>query len=312
MRSEMKRLRKLIPVAISVVLLIIIAGYAPWPKVGRILADFDASTILTLIALSLGYYAVKVLRFHYMLRAIDIHQPFTTVALSYMSAQPVSLLPAGEIYRSHTLQRYTGIPLQRSLPQFTMQGILEASAMAVVGIISALALGKLRIPALLLTLLIGAITIAVREGYIANLARVLNAIPFVTVNPFHLLQFSRRNQVMLSRQRFPLLFGLSLAAEIFGVGIAYISVVGLGGHINGFQAALAYIVPVVVGFASLLPGGFGASEQSAIGVLLLSHTGVALAVAATLIMRLTLVGLGLAYGFIAIALARTLPTVHRS
>ena len=303
----MKRLRKLIPVVVSVGLLVIIGGYAPWPKVGRILADFDAGTILILLGLSLSYYALKVVRFYYMLKAIDIHQPFWAVALSYMSAQPVSLLPAGEIYRSHTLQRYTGVPIQRSLAQFTMQGILEGSAMAVVGIISALALGKLRLPALLLTLLVGGIVIAVRQGSIARLARLLNAIPFVTVNPFHLLQFSKRNQVMLSRQRFPLLFALSLGAEATGIAIAYVSVVGLGGHINVFQAALTYIVPVVVGFASLLPGGLGASEQSAIGVLLLAHTGVALAVAATLIMRVTIVGMGLAYGAIAIALTtRTL------
>jgi uncharacterized membrane protein YbhN (UPF0104 family) len=303
----MKRLRKLIPVVVSVVLLVIIGGYAPWPKVGRILADFDASTVAILLGLSLAYYALKVVRFYYMLEAIGIHQRFKTVALSYMSAQPVSLLPAGEIYRSHTLQRHTGVPLQRSLAQFTMQGILEGSAMAVVGIISALALGKLRLPALLLTLLIVAVVLAVRRGYIANLARLLNAIPFVTVNPFHLLQFSRRNQVMLSRQRFPLLFGLSLAAEVVGTAIAYVSVVGLGGHINLFQAALTYIVPVVVGFASLLPGGLGASEQSAIGVLLLAHTGVALAVAATLIMRIAIVGTGLAYGAIAIALSARKP-----
>jgi uncharacterized membrane protein YbhN (UPF0104 family) len=109
----------------------------------------------------------------------------------------------------------------------------------------------------------------------------------------------------LSWQWLPLLYGISLIIEGVGAVIAYVSVIGLGGHINGYQAILAYAVPVILGFVSLLPGGFGVSEQSAVGVLLLSHVKVATAVAATLVMRVTIVGLGAVYGIIAFFISRS-------
>jgi uncharacterized membrane protein YbhN (UPF0104 family) len=96
---------------------------------------------------------------------------------------------------------------------------------------------------------------------------------------------------------------LSLAIEGVGAGIAFASVVGLGGDINGYQAILVYAIPIILGWLSLLPGGFGISEQSAVGVLLLSDVKVSTAVAATLIMRVTIVGLGAAYGGLAILFA---------
>jgi uncharacterized membrane protein YbhN (UPF0104 family) len=96
----MKRLKRVLPFIISLLLVGVLAGYAPWGEVGHIFADFDAGTIVGLVGLSLVYYALKTVRFWYLLQAMGINQPFKLVALSYMSAQPVTLLPAGELYRS--------------------------------------------------------------------------------------------------------------------------------------------------------------------------------------------------------------------
>lgn len=304
MKLWIKFLRRILPLIISVALLAIMASYTPWHEVGTILSDFDLGTILILISLSIGYYGLKAVRFWYILQAMDIHQPLGTVIISYMSAQPVTLLPAGEIYRSHTLERHTGVPVRNSLPQFTMQGLFEGGAMATVGIVSALALGTLRLPVVLLALVVIAGGVLIHYGYVASATKLLSRLPFIHVTSRNIVQFSNRHQAMLSRYWLPRLFSLSLLIELIGAAIAYTAVVGLGGHITGYQAALFYIIPMVVGFISLLPGGLGASEQSAIGVLLLSNVSVAHAVTSTLIMRLTIVGLGLVYGGVAMLVAR--------
>ncbi len=299
----MKRLRRSLPLIISAVLLVIMILYTPWHQVAAILADFDLSTILLLIALSLLYYGVKALRFWYMLRAMAINQPLSVVAVSYMSAQPVTLLPAGEIYRSQALQRHTGVPLHLSLPQFTMQGLFEGIAMAALGILSAVAVGHLQAPLITLAVIMMLLLLLIRRGYITNLMALLNRLPFINVKGQRITEFSQGHQAMLSGRWLPLLLSLSLLIEIAGTGIAYASTTGLGVNINIFQAVLFYIVPVIVGFISFLPGGLGASEQSAIGVLLLTHTDVAHAVTSTLIMRVTIVGLGQLYGVVALAVA---------
>ncbi len=288
------------PFVISVMLIVLLISYAPWREIGGILTDFDAGTIVILVLLSTAYYALKTIRFWYLLQAMNIQQPLKLVGMSYLSAQPVSLLPAGEIYRSHALRRYTGVPFERSLPQFTMQGVLEGSAMAVLLLISALALGTLRLPALILAALVLVITIAISRGYIANTTRLVNRLPFLSLSEHSIESFSKRHEAVLTWRWLPFLFGLSLLVELVGAAIAYVSVAGIGGHINGYQAALFYVIPVIVGFVSLLPGGLGLSEQSAVGVLLLSKATTAQAVAATLIMRVTIVGLGVVYGTVAL------------
>jgi len=211
MKQRTKRyLRRYIPLLVSIVLVIVLVGYAPWGQVGKILADFDLGSILLLIGLSLIYYALKTIRFWYLLQAMHIHQPLNVVAVSYISAQPVSLLPAGEIYRSHELRKHTGVPIEASLPQFTMQGILEGGAMALLMLISALALGTLRLPAIILAAFVLLLIIAISRGYVSNATRLANRLPFVNLTEKSIQRFSKRHKAVLTWHWLPFLFGLSL------------------------------------------------------------------------------------------------------
>lgn len=298
----MKRVRRVLPFVISLLLIIVLITYAPWGKVLTALRQFNDPIVVLLLVLSVCYYYLKCLRFWLLLNAMGVIWPFRVVALSYLSAQPISLLPAGEVYRSHALQRYAGVPVAESLPQFTMQGVLEGAAMSTLMLISALALGTLRLPALIIAAIVLAAVIAISRGQVANVSRLLNKLPFLNASEQGIKQFNAQHKAVLTWRWLPTLYGISLVIELCGTAIAYASVAGLGGHINAYQAALLYIIPIIVGFVSLLPGGFGLSEQSAVGVLLLSHTPIATAVAATLIMRVTIVGLGVAYGLAAGAL----------
>jgi uncharacterized protein (TIRG00374 family) len=295
-----KLIKRILPFIVSVVLIIILINYAPWGEIGKILANLQAKTIILLILLSLVYYLLKIVRFWYLLRAMGIYKPLTLVAMSYISAQPVSLLPAGEAYRSHALKKYADVPIADSIGQFTLQGILEGGAMGIIMVIAALTLGKLRIVAILVLAFIIFSGYAIKQGYLVPVGKSLNKLPFVNIATHNIESFSKQNRAVLTWRWLPSLFGISLIIELTGATIAYASVAGIGGHVNVFQAALLYIIPVIVGFISFLPGGFGLSEQSAIGVLYLSNITLARAVAATLIMRITIVALGVIYGLMAL------------
>ncbi|HVV67259.1 MAG TPA: lysylphosphatidylglycerol synthase transmembrane domain-containing protein [Candidatus Saccharimonadales bacterium] len=295
-----RQLRRFLPFVISIALIIVLIGYAPWNDVGDILDDLTFTYLLTLFLLSVAYYSLKTVRFWYLLKAMEIHQPFRVVALSYISAQPVSILPGGELYRSRELERHTGVPIKRSVAQFTMQGLLEGAAMATLAIISALFLGKLRIPFICLGILVILGIVAIYKGGIANAGRVLNKLPFVEVHDQTLEKLSHRHREVLRWRWFSLLYGISIVVEIVGSAIAYFSVAAVGGHIGIPQAVLAYVIPIIIGFVSLLPAGLGISEQSAIGIMLLSNIKIATAVAGTLLMRVSIVGTGLVYGGVAL------------
>jgi uncharacterized protein (TIRG00374 family) len=295
----MKIVRKYLPFVISFVLIAVLVAYAPWEEIGEIIADLSARTLLGLAVLGLAYHLVKALRFWYILRVLKINQPLPVVVLSYMTAQPISILPGGEVFRSHALQRYTGVPVSRSIGQFTIQGILEGCAMAALMLIAALDLGTLRIVSLGLAVAVAAAIFGIRRGYMANFGRFLNRFPFINVAEHKIEEFSRGNREVFSRDHFPRLMFISFIVELIGTAIAYVAVASIGGQINVFQAVLFYTVPIIAGFVSLLPGGIGISEQSAVGILYLSKVPVDVAVAATLLMRVSIVGLGIVYGLLA-------------
>jgi uncharacterized protein (TIRG00374 family) len=294
-------LKRLLPFVISLILIVILVGYAPWGEVGHALAKLNWQTVVLLVGLSMAYYALKAVRFWYLLVAMGIRKPLGVVALSYISAQPASLLPGGEIFRSHALQRQTGVPVKKSIAQFTMQGILEGAGLATVMLACAIALHALRIPALILSGLVLLSLYALAAGYLVQFFHFLNRVfPFINVSEQSIQHFNARHKDVLNWHWLPFMYGMSLVTELIGTAIAYVSIIGLGGDINVYQAGLMYVIPVVVGFISLLPGGFGLSEQSAIGILLLSNVSTALAVAGTLVMRVTIVGLGVIFGIIAL------------
>ena len=291
-------LKKVVPVLISLVLIGLIVSYAPWPAVYKALTKLSPAVILLLLAISTAHFFLKAVRFHFLLQAMGIREPFGMVFLSYMSAQPVSLLPGGEIYRTRTLEKLTGVPMKKSIPTFTTQGLLEGGTMAVLGLICALAIGTLRTPVLILTLLILVSIFLIESGYMMKLLPVLNKLPLVSISRQRIEEFTKSNQAIFTWRWMPILLALSFLVEALGAAVPYVAAKGLGDEISVFQAVLMYIVPVLVGFISLLPGGFGAAEQSAIGIMLLSGASIAIAVAVTLVMRVSLVVVGFIYGVI--------------
>ncbi len=284
------------PALVSVLLLLVLVFYAPWPKVFKTFTNLHPSIVILLIVLSLAYYLVKIIRFWFLLRAIKINKPFWAIALSYMSAQPVTLLPGGEIYRSKTLEQFTGVPMKKSISQFTTQGVLEGLAMAIVSFVTAMASNELRLPFLIAALVVLIAFFFAQRGGLAHLYKPLNKLPFVSVSQKAINDFSKANQKILARKRLPLLLVLSVAGELFGVAIAYVAIVGVSGQAEVSQAVLLYVIPMITSFISLLPAGLGVAEHSGVVVLALDGASTAVAVAATLVMRITIVGFGVIYG----------------
>jgi uncharacterized membrane protein YbhN (UPF0104 family) len=295
----MKWLRAALPFVISLALLTIILKLAPWEQVFDTLGEVNFSSLVLLFCLSLCYYLAKISRFWYMLRVLKVPLRFVETGKLYLAAQPVSLLPGGEIYRSRIIKLYENVEMERTLPTFATQGLLEGLALATVALLASLTLGIGRFAALML-LVVALVGIGgVRRGYLKNVIGWFNRIPMINLSAQRLQRFSSSSQNLLIGRVLSGLFGLSLLAEIIGVAIVYTSVHGVGGHLTVAQAALLYVIPIIVGFISFLPGGFGASEQVAIGTLLVMGEGAAVAVAATLLMRFWIVISGLLYGLVA-------------
>jgi uncharacterized protein (TIRG00374 family) len=300
-------MKRYLPFVVSIGLLILLAVFAPWQQALDELGDLKITTFGLLLMFSLIYYAAKTYRYWLMLGPIGIKQPFKVVALTYLSAQSVTLLPAGELYRNTMLERYTGVGMAKSSPTFLMQGVLEGVVLAGLALLGAATLKKAALPIGVVAFLIAGIIFVLKGGYLARSRRLagwINKLPFIQVSRRRLQTFSKQNEALLSSKIFAGLIGLSLISELAGVAIIYTSIHALGGHINFYAASIIYTVPIVVSFVTFLPGGLGANEQSSVGLMLLFHVSAVVAVAAVLLTRIYITGLGVIYGWIAGSILR--------
>ncbi len=298
----MKTLKKYIPLIIGLAILVSIAFLAPWGKVIPLVTDIKTSALFAMLALSLSYYAAKSYRFWVMLRLLGIRKPLARVSLIYMAAQPVSILPAGELYRTVLLEKELDVPIRTSASTVTLQGLVEAVVLLAFSLAGAFMLGKDRGALLAVAVIVALLIASLQQGWLDGGHKLLNKLPFVQINKRKYDRFVDDHQKLLTGKTLAIVVGLSLLPVMCGIGIFYIAAHAVGANISLSGASIGYCLPVVLSGISFLPGGVGASEGGTIGILKLINVATAATFAITLLIRIFTLGAGMLYGLIALLL----------
>lgn len=296
--------RKYLPLVIGFLILAVMAFFVPWQDVVDRLFRLTPMTLAMLVGLSLVYFYGKVLRYWLMLRMLDVKVSISKVALACMVAQPVSVLPAGELYRGAMLKRYANVSISKGSPTVVTQAIVEAIGLLLVALVGAAVLRQGMLPITVVASGLILVVVGIKKNQINLSQKILNKIPGISVTRSKLKVFLSSNQTLLHRYNFFTLLAASFITTLAGVGIIFVAARGLGVQLSLFQAAISYALPVVLGAVSFLPGGIGASEQGLVGMLALFGVGISPAVAITLIMRTFTLGVGFVYGFLALLYAK--------
>lgn len=297
--SFLRRISSYIPLIIGLLILLVIALLAPWGQIKNLLQDIPLQVFAALAVLSAIYYASKTIRFWYILKLLGIRASFTTVALLYLSGQPFSLLPAGELYRSVLLKDHLGIRISKSSPSVTIQGLVEAIVLLFISLAGAFVIGRNRIAVAVVGLLLFILIIALQRGWLGNAYSFINRIPYISLNQAKFQNFIKSHQELLKPKPLLALVAFSLFPVFSGVGILYISSQAVDFDISFVQSMISYSLPVIVSGLSFLPGGLGISEGGTIGMVQLFGASAAAAVTIALLVRIFTLGAGLFYGLIA-------------
>lgn len=296
----MNTLRRYLPLVLGVIILVVIGVFAPWGKVIPLVAKVKTESLVAMAMLAVGYYAAKTFRFWVMLKLLKIDKPLGRVALLYMAAQPVSVLPAGELYRTVLLEKELGVPVKDSAATITLQGLIEAVVLLGFSLAGAFVLGKDRVAVLAVAVLVILLLVALKRGWLLGGEQLLNKLPFVQISERKFRRFITDHQKLLSARALILIGGLSLIPVICGIVIFYIAAHAVGADITLAQSSIGYCLPVVLSGLSFLPGGIGASEGGTIGILKLINVGTAASFAITLLIRVFTLGAGMIFGLIAL------------
>lgn len=297
-----KILKKYLPILFGIGILLIIVIAAPRQKILRLLSSLKVETLMILALLGCLYYLSKAVRFWLMLRQLNIKVPLIKVVPTYLAAQPVSLLPAGELYRAVLLEQYLKIKVSRSYPTVVMQGVIEGIVLLAFAVVGALTLGRARLPVLVFAVFFILTLVAVQQNWIERLRPLLNRLPFVNIQQHKIHEFVEQHKVFLQKRNLLVLVVLSCIPILAGITILWVSAHAMGVGLSWGAASLGYTLPVVLAGLSFLPGGLGASEGSTIGLLKIMSVSTTAAFAITLLVRLFTLGVGLAAGALALVI----------
>ena len=291
----------------------LLAAWGDAPAVARALSGFPPALVVPVLLLTLWNYALRWLKWQFYLRVLGVTalRPSDS-ALVFLSGFAMGLTPgkAGELAKSYWLRALAGAdqaPFARTAPIVFAERLTDGIAMLLLAS-AGLAAFQFGAPALLAVAALAAAAVAgVQARPLAHaVLRVLERVPALRRLAAAAETAYDSARELLTWRRLTLAVALGTVSWAGECLALYLIVLGLGAPpslelLN--QATFALATATLVGSASLLPGGLGASE-GAVAAILQAVAGQPreVAVAATLLIRACTLWFGVALGAAALPL----------
>lgn len=306
MKINLSVVAKYLPLIIGITIIAIGSLFVPWNRVIPYLTSISPGTLVIFFLLGMLFYFGRIFRFWLVVRILGQPRPLRKVALAYLIAQPMSLLPGGELYRSVTLKRYANVSFKNGLPSVFAQSLTESMGLLIIALIGAALLHRYILVVLIVAGLFALIWAIVRWQDSRHSHKLLNKLPKISISYEKVRLFFHKNRILLSGKNFILLLGSSFISIFASVAVLYLAAREFDADLGVVQAAIAVALPVMLQFVTFLPAGLGVNEQGSIAVLALFGVSLSAAVAITIIVRFVTLILGFIFGFIAMAVAYVL------
>lgn len=279
-------------------------------NLGDRLAGFGWWALIAALALALGNYVMRWVRWEIYLRRCQVSIPLGSSAIVFGAGLSLSITPAklGELVKSYLLRELHDVPVPRTAPIVVAERVTDLIALLVLAIIGVAAYGVDP-------------TLVVAASGAVGFGLVLLAWP----TPTHALIDLITRPGRLRRLREPLhetLRGLGalcrpvplflatlIAVPAWGlecIGFALICNAFPGAHVDLGLAMVIYAGTTIAGALSFLPGGLGVTEGAMTVALVKGAAKLdpSTAVAATLLTRLATLWFAVVIGVVLLAAAK--------
>ncbi len=311
-RQSFARLRRTVPLwlGLGVAVMIGFGVAGDLPRVIESMQRFDARFVPAILGLTLLNYLLRFVKWGYYLRLIGAPfiPPFESAAI-FFSGLAMTITPAklGEWLKSYLLLRRHGVPLGVSAPVILAERLTDGLAMLLLALGGLYVYGLGRELAIVVAAGSAALVIGVRaRGPVEYLLDRIGGLPLLGRVAHHAHDFYRSSRRLLELGPLLVAVGLGFVSWAGECAAFFFVLVGLGIAPTAdllLTATFILAVATLVGSLSMVPGGLAVADGSIAGLLLiLAVTGdAALAVAATLLIRLATLWFGVAVGLIAIS-----------
>lgn len=305
MSLSLKQLLTYTPLIIALLILAIGSLFIPWKSVTPYLLKLPAESYVLFLGVGILYYLARVVRYYYMLRALNSQRSFFDTLIAYLVAQPASLIPGGEAYKTITLKKHANVHISNSVPIVFLQAFTESIGLVLLALLSTIWLHQYAFIIVIIFVIYLSILVLVRTRRLASRHhKIINKLPFVSLTKHKIINFINKNKVLLSGKSLLILILSGLVPSLIAAYLLFDLANYIGVELTFAEAVIALSIPAVLQNISFLPGGLGINEQSSIGILLILGAGLPAAVALTIMIRLLTLGLGIFIGALAIAFVK--------
>lgn len=294
----------MITILMSIICYFLFTIWAGWENVLAAVKQVGYLGIAVALGLSLINFAMRFLRWHYFLNVLGYSIPWAPSLRIFMAGFSLTTTPGktGEAIRGVFLKDY-GVPFRKTFGAFLAErtsDLLSVSVLASAG----LWLYPAARPVLLIVAgVIGFLFFAVRKDSwllaLERLAKRAFSEKFAHVIEFFLETVRSFRSCFTTKV---MTTGLILGVTAWiceAMALMYL-VHLLGYEISPMTAIFIYGFSLVIGGITLLPGGLGGAEVTMIQLLILQSIPAAIAVAVTLVIRLTSLWFAVLLGMIAL------------
>lgn len=302
MKKSALKVLPYLPLALGVTILVVGSFFVPWRDVLPYFAKMSLITYSLLLLLGIAFYFSRIIRYKYMLSTLSESRSLKVITLSYLVAQPVSLLPAGEMYRSVMLKKHGDVPMISGLPVVFIQSLTENIGLVVLALVGAIVIHQYILLVLIVAIAYTLVVVVIRRRKSVHRShKVVKKLPFITIKKSKLVALFRQKRTLLKGKSLWVLIGTSFVSSLIASFVLFVTAQSFGVELTFFQAAIAFAVPMVIQNLTFLPGGIGVNEQSSVGILVVFGVNLPAAVALTVVLRFMTLGMGVALGLIAVA-----------
>lgn len=267
---------------------------------------FSLVAVPFVVVLSLSYYLVQGVRWHFLLRDAGVHLPMGDTVLLNIAGQSTGLLPLGELTRAVLVAEVGSAELGGVVATITVQELIYTVFMvaaAIPGSFEHRAWGGAVVAALVFTV---AVFVLLTVPRVFGVVRaVVRRVPLLRRFEPDIQELRRETVVLLRRPDTYLWSVLSLFGVLIAITLFWLVVHSIDPHLLTWpEAAFVYAVSHIAGAVSLLPGGLGAYEASIAGLLVASGASIQVGATIAVLHRAADKGIATMVGMVCYVIAR--------
>ena len=297
----------IITIAAATVILFLFGVLSDFTSIINSFAKFNWLLLPVLLLLSLGNYVVRFFKWDYYLKLLKIKVTTSQSVKVFFSGLSMSASPGkmGEVLKSILLKEMINEPISKTAPIIFAERVTDFLSLIFVTILVGFFYDYSGfIVYVVLIFYIVLILIVSNRPLAENLILLISRIHFIEPHVEKIKTIYESSYILLKPKPLFKMFVISIFSWFFECFGFYLILINFDLHVSVFFPTFVFALSIVLGAASMLPGGLGVTEGSL--SLLLINSGVAndTAVASTIILRVVTLWFAVLLGFVVLTFLR--------